>query len=117
MKQAKCATLAVLVMLAGRSTADETKKQASARLKERLGEKGLAVLEGATRVETFRIKPNRDPKATEAIAGYPLIAAGKQLDARFARQLADVLLDDKTWFGESARCFLPGVVFRVWKDR
>jgi hypothetical protein len=96
---------------------DRPAKEPSDRVKQALGEKGLAVLKGATAVETFRIKPRPDNSAAETIAGYPMIGKGKALTPGERDELVGVLSDDKTWFGESARCFLPGVVFRVWHDK
>ena len=28
-----------------------------------------------------------------------------------------MMLDDKTHFGDAARCFQPGVAFRIWRDK
>jgi hypothetical protein len=78
-----------------------------------LGKKALAILKGATRVEVFRIKPRQDPAAKKQIGGYPVTATGKELGKEFAADLTRALLDEKTWNGSAARCFNPGVAFRV----
>lgn len=108
-----CAAALALLTAAGRG---DDKTKVSDKLQKQLGNEALAVLDGATRVEVFRIKPRKEA-AKEQIAGYPITAPGKEQGKEFAAELASVLKDDKTWFGTGARCFIPGVAFRVWKDK
>jgi hypothetical protein len=42
------------------------------------------------------------------------VATGKEKGKDFAKKLTSVLFNEKTYFGERAHCFTPGVVFRVW---
>ena len=81
-----------------------------------------AILKGATKVEVFRIDgeyESSDRKTTArsdvAVDGFPVLARGKDQDQRFAAKLADILSDEKTYTDKFAKCFMPGVAFRVWK--
>ena len=103
---------AALAVLAGRGRGDEPAKG-----KPRIDKKGLAVLESASRVEVFRIKPRRDKDAAKQIGGYPILATGKDQGKEFAAGLTKVLKDEKTWNGMAARCFNPGVAFRVHGEK
>jgi hypothetical protein len=98
------------------ATATEADNAPSKEVKERLGDKTVAILQGATRVEVFRIDPDESAKGAKRIGGYAITAAGKGQDKAFTRKLADVLLEDGTYFGDQAKCFEPGVAFRLWKD-
>jgi hypothetical protein len=71
--------------------------------KGRLDSRTSAILSGATKVEVFRIdggKDSSDQTTTKpgdlTVGGYPIIARGADQGPDFARQLADVLDDDKT---------------------
>jgi len=80
-----------------------------------LGDRAVRIIEGATKVEVFRIKPMQEQKpAGEVIGGYTVLSAGRDQGPDFARRLAAVLLDDKTYdFDRAKGCiFSPGVVFR-----
>lgn len=82
------------------------------------------ILTGATKVEVFRIDgrgPN-DPSGTTPIkpgdptvGGYAIMARGKDQGREFAAKLWDILNDNKTYTDKFAKCFNPGVAFRVWK--
>ena len=81
-----------------------------------------AILSGATKVEVFRIDGLMDPPNAKPIkpgdptvGGYAILARGKDQSSEFATKLADVLADDKTYADAYAKCFWPGVAFRVWK--
>jgi hypothetical protein len=87
------------------------------KVKERLGPEILAVLQGATRVEAFRIEARAAKPDEKEIGGHPIKATGAEPKREFAQKLAAVLTDEKTLFGQQARCFLPGVAFRLWKDK
>jgi hypothetical protein len=99
------------------ATATGADKTPSKEVKERLGDKTVAILRGATRVEVFRIDPDDSAKGAKRIGGYAITTTGKEQDKEFTGKLADVLLDDGTYFGVQAKCFEPGVAFRLWKDK
>src|SRR5262245_10279130 len=86
-------------------------------VREVLGDKVSALLAEANRVEAFRIAPERQEKPRgQHISGYPVVATGK-VPAGFLERLRQVLYDPKTYTGNSAKCFDPGVAFRVWKKQ
>jgi hypothetical protein len=90
----------------------------SARVKKHLGEKTIEILNGSTRVEVFRVAPARNAKADDKqVGGHRITATGKERDQKFAARLAVVLQRDDTLFGTQARCFVPGVAFRLWQDK
>jgi hypothetical protein len=69
----------------------------------------------ADRVEAYRIGPDKTAKkGARNVDGHPVLARGKDQGQKFAARLATVLLEDRTLFGKSARCFEPGVAFRMW---
>jgi hypothetical protein len=81
-----------------------------------------AILAEPTKVEVFRIDGRNDPPDptpigpdTPTVDGYAVTARGKDQGPGFARRLADVLLDKRTYRGDAAGCFWPGVAFRVYK--
>jgi hypothetical protein len=88
-------------------------------VKTHLDEKTVAILSGATKVEVFRLEGagpvNPQASAKRHISGFAVAAQGKDQGRAFARKLADVLLDEKTYSTTFALCFTPGVAFRVWK--
>jgi hypothetical protein len=98
--------------------ADEKSPEPPKKVKEMLGKKATTILAKATKVEAFRIKPGRTDKAGDGfIAGYPITAKGKKLDEAFAAKVTKALFDEKTYGGAGARCFEPGVAFRVWNGK
>jgi hypothetical protein len=99
------------------ATATGADKAPSKEVKERLGDKTIAILQGATRVEVFRIDPDESAKRAKRIGGYAITVTGKEQNKEFTGKLADVLLDDGTYVGDQAKCFEPGVAFRLWKDK
>jgi hypothetical protein len=88
--------------------------------KQGLPEGTLKMLSGATQVECFRIDPRTSEKdggkGDKQIDGYPITAPAKEQGADFAGKLTAALKDEKS-YGPPARCFFPGVGFRVWKDK
>jgi hypothetical protein len=83
-----------------------------------LGDDTIAVLKAATKVECYRIQPEKSIDATiKRIAEYPILAVGKEQGKDFAARLNNVLFTDATYEGDSAKCFDPGVIFRVWTDK
>jgi hypothetical protein len=105
--------LTLMLVLPGSRAADEGPSE---KVKKHLGDQLVKLLQAPTKVETYRIEPAGPVKANEAqIGGYRIKSTGKEQKEEFAKKLAVVLLDEKTLFGESKRCFLPGVAFRMWK--
>jgi hypothetical protein len=94
---------------------DDKPPEVPANVKDKLGERTLAVLRGATRVEAFRVVADRDPKADEKqVGGYPVTATAKEQGKEFTAQLAPLLLDERTWFSKRQyKCFEPGVAYRL----
>jgi hypothetical protein len=88
-------------------------------VKGRLDQRTLAVLAGATRVEAFRVlkrhTSEEEPKVKKRIGGFLLNPKGKALGKEFAKELADILSDDRTYSNAWAACFEPGVAFHAWK--
>jgi hypothetical protein len=80
----------------------------------------VALLKGVNRVEVFRITPKvviRRPVDPD-FEGYRILAKGKDQGDKFATDLASILLTDATWINpQAAKCFEPGVAFRLWKDK
>ena len=85
---------------------------------ERLGEAMTGILNGATRVEAFRIanKPAEKPEGKQ-VGGYPILSAAGEQGKDFARRLGSLVQDEKSLFSAQARCFSPGVAFRLWKEK
>jgi hypothetical protein len=88
--------------------------------KPRYSDRTKDVLSKSTKVEVFRIdgKNFKEKKeGEERIGGYPVTAKGKGRDQDFAKKLTAILLDETTYTDQFAKCYWPGVVFRVWKDK
>jgi len=101
----------LLAVQAGRP-ADEVPTE---KVKKHLGDDVVKILQGATKVEAYRIEPAPAKPDEKQIGGFKIKATGKEPKAEFAKKLGSTLLDEKSLFGTQARCFLPGVAFRVWK--
>jgi hypothetical protein len=93
-------------------------KPAAETVAEKLGERMTAILNAATKAEAFRIadKPLERPEGKH-VSGYPVLSAAKEQGKDFAKRLSSVLQDEKSLFSAQARCFSPGVAFRLWKDK
>jgi hypothetical protein len=81
-----------------------------------------AILAGATKVEVFRVDgfhPREDPSRWKPgemhVGGYPVTGRGPDQGKAFADQLARVLSRWSTYSNAYAKCFWPGVAFRIWK--
>jgi hypothetical protein len=76
-----------------------------------------AIFAGANKVEVFRIEYNEKPSPPETmlIDGYPVIAKGQDQNEEFAAKLATLLEERNLYTNWRPMCFMPGVVFRVWK--
>jgi hypothetical protein len=90
--------------------------------KSRLDSRTAGIFFGATKVEVFRIdgrdnvvKPTPMKPGDPAVGGYAILAHGTDQGSEFAAKLGGVLADEKTYTDVSAKCFWPGVAFRVWK--
>jgi hypothetical protein len=85
------------------------------KVKERLGPEILKILKGVDKAEAFRIEARAaKPDEKETIGGHPIKAtASAALKEEFIKKLTAALTDEKTLFGQQARCFLPGVAFRL----
>jgi hypothetical protein len=98
------------------------KKEPTDKVQKELGAPMLRILAGATRVECFRIDPHGtdagDGKPTgKHIDGYPITVTAKEQGREFAAKLAAALQDEKSIFSPQARCFFPGVGFRIWSGK
>jgi hypothetical protein len=86
---------------------------------KRLDQRTLDILAGATRVEAFRVlnvqRPKEEPKVKKRIGGFPVNPRGRTLGKEFAKELAGILSDDRTYSNAWAACFGPGVAFQVWQ--
>jgi hypothetical protein len=88
------------------------------KVKKLIGDKAAGILDGATSVEVFRIQSERtDKKGDKYIAGYPITSKGKKQGKEFAAKMIKALYDEKTYTGQSARCYQPGVAFRIWHGK
>jgi hypothetical protein len=104
--------------LVGATTSGAAPGEPSPRVKKFLGEPTVKVLQGATRVETFRLKDERaDDEGKPNVGRYAIASTGKAQGEPFARRLAAILLDEHTYVFDSAKgCkFQPAVGFRIWK--
>lgn len=104
--------LAALAALSFSAGADAPEK-----VKKLFGEKAVAVLAGATKVEVFRVDSGKPGGKDKTVGGYRVTATGKDRDEKFAARLAGVVLDEESYvWGAAKGCvFQPGVAFRVWK--
>ena len=88
-----------------------------------LGDRTLSILNGATRVETFRLDDSRDGDQVkdgttgQEIADYPLTSQGSTRGPEFAAKLSRAVRDPRTFIGPNdTTCLInPGVAFRAWR--
>ena len=85
----------------------------------RLDRRTRAVLAGATKVEVFRLDGESEMKPKVAgerrIGGFLVTAQGQDQGKELADKLTAILSDEQTCTDNYAKCFWPGVAFRVWK--
>ncbi len=89
----------------------------SRRVKKQFGDHAIKVLRTADRVEVYRVQDTHERNVTKRnVAGYVILATGKEQGRDFARRLVAVLLNDASYEWEMAKgCeFNPGVAYRVW---
>ncbi|WP_165248504.1 hypothetical protein [Paludisphaera soli] len=96
------------------------------RLGQVVGDRGISILRGATKVEAFRIADtagldygfgrHADVRSDlGAIEGYTITSKGNDAGADFAGRLADFLLRGEIYFVSFDCLPDPGVTYRVWK--
>lgn len=91
----------------------------------KLGDRTIFLLNGATRVETFRLDDSRDGDPAKAdttgqeIVDYPLSYRGHTLGPKFAAELSRAVQDPRAYVGPNdVTCLInPGVAFRAWQGR
>jgi hypothetical protein len=89
--------------------------------KGRLDGRTKTVLAEATKVEMFRLDGKEadsldPPRPGKRLAGFLVTEQGPDQDGEFARKLLGILSDEKTYTDKFAKCFWPGVAFRVWRE-
>src|SRR5438874_210996 len=63
------------------------------RLGDTIGDRGVSIFRGATRVEAFRVTPVPSQQTTvKSIGGFPITATGKEQGSGFAAKLTSILL-------------------------
>jgi hypothetical protein len=84
-----------------------------------LDRRTTTILSGATKVEVFRVAGKEPPTEASSgelrIGGFRVLSQGKDQGRVFADRLAAVLSQWKTYSFTYAKCYWPGVAFRVWK--
>jgi RNA polymerase sigma factor (sigma-70 family) len=111
------------------------KRRAGARdpteaLRQRYGDKTVAILQGATRVEAFRldrndhVAPGKDDGKVKRFAGYAILATAPEQGEKFTRKAVALLFDRNNFELESVndddsndRRFGPDVGLRFWKGK
>ena len=93
-------------------------QESKQKVAEELGDRMIGILNGATKVEAFRIagRPADKPEGKH-VNGHAVLSAAKEQGKEFARRLAALVQDEKSLFSAQARCFNPGVAFRLWKEK
>jgi RNA polymerase sigma factor (sigma-70 family) len=95
-------------------------------LRRRYGDKTIAILQGATKVEVFRVDPADyvDPEKTKEgqdkrFGGYAIMLKGEDQGEKLAQKAAALLLDRDNFLMNAAKgCkFSPGVGLRFWKGK
>lgn len=88
---------------------------------DRLGPLAAKIVQGAGRVETFRVElaKEKEPSTQAKIEGTDVIATGPVLDKQAANQITAVLLDKKPYLviSQPACLMMPAVIFRVWQGK
>ena len=114
------AAAAVLAFASGLGAEDKPKGPSDKVKAWMGGDRVVGIIAGATRVECFRVFPEKPREEMgKECGGYPIISTGKEQPKEFAGKLAEIVLDEKTYdFEKAKRCeFTPGVGFRLWKDK
>lgn len=122
------ALIVVLVVLStgGPDARSEDKQPKEAKVPgkvmKHLGKATVAILAGATKVETFRLEKKGVAKAGKDTIGFdglqwPIKATGKELDAKFAAKVRNLLFDEATCQFSGAGGARGWVAFRLWKEK
>ena len=86
-----------------------------------LGDRTLSILNGATRVETFRLDDTGEGNwlGSKEIRQFPPGGRGKTQGKAFANRLSRLTLDPRAYVGpdDSTCLFNPGVAYRAWHGR
>ncbi len=84
-------------------------------LRDTLNPNELAIIADSTRVEVFRVLPEKPKQPPEKeIGGYPITAVGKEQGPDFAKRLSAVLLSQGVTQNRKKCGLQPGVAFRLW---
>jgi RNA polymerase sigma factor (sigma-70 family) len=94
-------------------------------LRQRYGDKTVAILRGATRVEAFRLNPNdhvapgKEDGKVKRFGGYAITATAPEQGEKFARKAVALLFDRDNFilFAASADDCSPEVGLRFWKGK
>ncbi len=112
------ALTAAVVLSVGTARAEEKLVEPPKKVEKVLGAPVVKLLGGCTKVETFRIDPVvSTERGKEYICGYKIVGHGKEEGKDYAVRLTNVLYSEATYFGATAKCFEPGVAFRIWCDK
>ena len=119
------AVIAVFVAIsAGGSDARPADKRPEApeKVVKHLGKEAVAILSGATKVETYRLEKKLLAKAGNDTIGFDgqhwaIASKGKDRDAKFAAEVRDLLFDEATCQFSGAGGARGWVAFRLWKDK
>ena len=87
-----------------------------------LGEKTIAILSGATKVEVFRLDKLPGPDTTPKTIGidkmqFTITATGKEMDKVFAAKVRALLFDKATRTLSGASGFRGDIALRLWKNK
>jgi RNA polymerase sigma factor (sigma-70 family) len=94
-------------------------------LRQRYGDKTVAILLGATKVEAFRLSrddrvgPGKDDGKVKRFAGYAVTATAPGQGEKFAKKAAALLLDRNNFVLNMASKdeFVPDIGLRFWKGK
>jgi hypothetical protein len=82
---------------------------------DKLSASGVAILRGATRVEVFRVGPEKvQGPADRTLGGYPILSTGSEQNQAFGQRLTKILLSGNVTQNAKKCGFEPGVGFRLW---
>jgi hypothetical protein len=117
-----CCSVTVLLSLSAAVPADEPKTKVPEAVKKDLGERTVAILSGATRVEVFRLEkwPAQKPKAPSIGADklqFSITATGKEKDKEFAAKVRAFVFDEATRTLSGASGIRGDVALRLWKEK
>jgi RNA polymerase sigma factor (sigma-70 family) len=116
----------MLLTLKRRAADKDKDKNAPEVLRQRYGDKTIAIIKAATKVEVFRLDPKDyvDPAKTKEgqdkrFGGYAITLKGDDQGEKFARKAAALLLDRDNFVLNAAKgcIFSPGVGLRFWKGK